>query len=132
MAHTDSLAQFLTVLRNASHAKHESMTTKSSKLIACVAEILKTERFIKDFRVIEEEGKQTIRVHLRYLKGGKPAIESIARVSKPGLRRYSPVDKLPRIKSGLGIAIISTSRGVMTDSEARKSNIGGEILCKVC
>jgi len=131
MAVTDPIANFLTVVRNASQAKHESVTSRTSNTIVRIAEILKEERFIKNYRVIEEDGKQFLRLSLRYLKGGRPAIRSLARVSKPGLRHYVDADSIPQVLRGFGIAILSTSKGVMTDRAARKSRLGGEILCKV-
>jgi small subunit ribosomal protein S8 len=131
MAITDPIANFLTVVRNASQAKHEYVTAPASKVTQKIARILKEEQFIRDFRVMEEEGKSSLRLSLRYLRSGKPAIRSLVRISKPGLRCYVDADSIPRVLRGLGVAIVSTSQGIMTDKMARKSRLGGEVLCKV-
>ena len=128
---TDPIANFLTVVRNASQAKHENVTAPASNVTLQIAEILKEERFIRDFRVLEEEGRRSVRLSLRYLKNGRPAIKSLVRVSKPGLRRYVGADSIPRVLRGLGVAIVSTSKGIMTDKTARQSRLGGEVLCQV-
>ena|SRR5258706_9318995 len=131
MSVTDPIANFLTVVRNAARAKHEHVTSPSSNTIVRIAEILKEERFIHDFRVIDEKGKKTVRLSLRYLSGDRPAIRSLVRVSKPGLRNYVDADSIPQVLRGLGVAILSTSQGLLTDRAARKNRIGGEVLCKV-
>jgi small subunit ribosomal protein S8 len=131
MSMTDPIANFLTRVRNAYHAKHTEVTTPSSRLILRVAEILKEERYIGDFRQIEEEGRTSLRIRLRYFKNGRPAIRMIQRVSRPGLRRYAGAQNLPKVRSGLGTAILSTSQGVMTQKDAWKNRVGGEVLCRV-
>ncbi|MFZ5802308.1 MAG: 30S ribosomal protein S8 [Candidatus Omnitrophota bacterium] len=128
---TDFIADFLTVIRNASHAHKDKVTVRGSKMVLRIAEILKEEGFVTQVKDFTEEKKNFIRLHLKYLKNGRPAIQGLRRVSKPGLRVYRGFEDLPRVQGGLGIAIISTSRGVMTDRKARKEKIGGEILCKV-
>ncbi len=131
MSLTDPIANYLTVIRNGVRAKHEKVTTPASNLTIRISEILKKEKFINDFRVIEDGAKRFIRIHLRYLKNGKPAICSIQRVSRPGLRKYVDSGSVPKVLKGLGIAIISTSDGILTDKVARESHVGGEVLCKV-
>ncbi len=128
---SDFVGDFLTVIRNASGAGKEKITVPSSNLTLKIAEVLKRERFIDTHKLIEEDGKRFLRIHLRYGHGRVPAIRSILRISKPGLRRYLGCEEVPKVLGGLGIAILSTSRGLMTDKEARQQKIGGEILCKV-
>lgn len=127
---SDFIADFLTVIRNASQAKHEKVTISTSNLTAKIAEILKREGFIDNYRMIEEGNKRYIRLHLRYI-GKDPAIRSIQRLSKPGRRMYAGYKDLPRVQGGLGIAIISTSRGLVTDKDARRDKLGGELICTV-
>ncbi len=103
----------------------------SSKMILRIAEIFKQEGFIENFKTIEEGSKKSIRIHLKYLKPKKPAIQSVIRISKPGLRRYVNCEEIPRVLGGLGVAIVSTSKGIMTDRQARAAKVGGELLCKV-
>ena len=132
MAHTDPVAMFLTSVRNALRARKEKVNAHASNLNMQLAEILKAEKFIRDFKMMEDDdGKRSIRIHLKYLKNGKPAIRSIRRVSKPGLRRYTSADSIPKVLNGLGVAILSTSEGVLTDKTARENHVGGEILCTV-
>ena len=127
---TDTIADFLTRIRNASAAKHKTMSVPSSKLKIAIAEILKDQGFIADFENDSEGPQGTLHVKLRYYYG-QPVIREIRRVSKPGRRVYAAVDKLPRVRNGLGVAIISTPRGVMTDKQARRENVGGEVLCTI-
>lgn len=127
---TDTIADFLARIRNAGAAKHKTVDIPGSKLKLAVAEILKEQGFISDVAVITEGPQTTLRVTLRYYRR-EPVIRKMIRVSKPGRRIYAPADKLPRVKNGLGIAIISTSRGVLTDKSARKLNVGGEVLCTI-
>jgi small subunit ribosomal protein S8 len=127
---TDTIADFLARIRNAGGAKHKTVDIPGSKLKLAVAEILKEQGFISDVQVISEGPQTTLRVTLRYYRR-EPVIKKMIRVSKPGRRIYAPADKLPRVKNGLGIAIISTSRGVLTDKSARKLNVGGEVLCTI-
>ncbi|MSR77025.1 MAG: 30S ribosomal protein S8 [Candidatus Omnitrophica bacterium] len=128
---TDFVADFLTVLRNASSAKKDKVTVPTSKMTTRIADILKEEGFVTSVKPFNEGNKNFVRIHLKYIRGKSPAIRGIKRVSKPGLRTYKGSEELPRVQGGLGIAIISTSRGVVTDKEARKLNVGGELLCKV-
>lgn len=129
---TDTIGDFLTRIRNAQRAQHRYVDAPSSKLKEAIARILKEQGYIADYEVLRPEGapQATLRVHLKYYQG-KPVIREIKRISKPGRRLYASVDKLPRVRSGLGIAIISTSKGVMTDKEARRQRVGGEIICTV-
>lgn len=127
---TDTIADFLTRIRNASAAKHKTLSVPSSKLKIAIAEILKDQGFIADYENNSEGPQGTLHVKLRYYYG-QPVIREIRRVSKPGRRVYVGVDNLPRVRNGLGVAIISTPRGVMTDKQARQQNVGGEILCTI-
>ena len=131
MSLVDPIANFLTVIRNASRVNHKTVNTPASNTTIHITEILKKEKFIKEFRVVEEENKRFLRIHLRYFRDGRSAIRGLDRVSKPGLRRYVDADNVPRVLNGLGIAILSTSQGVMSDRSARKNRVGGEVLCKV-
>ena len=128
---TDPIADFLTRVRNASRATKAKVTVPGSKLTLRIAEILKQEGYIENYKWLEEGVKKSIRVHLKYETGKKPVIQSIVRMSKPGLRRYVDRTEIPRVLGGLGTAILSTSKGIMTDREARKTGIGGELLCEV-
>ncbi len=130
---TDPIADLLTRIRNANMAGHKVVDTPASDLKKEVARILFEKGYILSYKVIDSENKQGIlKIALKYnSKTKKPAIRVLKRVSRPGLRHYSGVDDLPRVLNGLGIAIISTSKGLMTDKEAKKENIGGEILCYV-
>ena len=125
---TDTIADLLTRIRNANSAKHDTVQIPASNMKKAICQILLDEGYIKSFSV-EEDGKQgIITVTLKYLEGKQPVIQGLRRVSKPGLRIYSSVEDMPKVMKGLGIAIISTSKGVMTDREARKQNVGGEVL----
>ena len=125
---TDPIADMLTRIRNASSAKHESVDIPASNMKKAIAEILLEEGYIKSFQTVEDGGQGTIRIALKYLPEGGGAIAGMRRVSKPGLRVYASAEELPEVLRGLGIAIISTSKGVMTDKEARKLHVGGEVL----
>jgi small subunit ribosomal protein S8 len=128
---TDPIADMLTRIRNACGSKHRRVDMPSSKLKVEIARILKEHNFIQDFRVLDgETGPRVLRVILRYA-GGQPVIRELRRVSTPGLRRYVAVSEIPRVRNGLGMAILSTSRGVMSDADARKSHTGGELLALV-
>ena len=129
MSMQDPLADMLTRIRNAQMAEHASVEVPSSKVKAAVAKVLKEEGFIVDFRV-EGEIQQSLIIDLKYYEG-KPVIENLKRVSRPGLRTYSGKEELPKVNGGLGIAIVSTNKGVMTDRAARAAGVGGEILCTV-
>ncbi len=125
---TDTIADLLTRIRNANSAKHDTVQIPASNMKKSICQILLDEGYIKDFSV-EEDGKQgIITVTLKYGEGKTPVIQGLRRVSKPGLRIYSNVEDMPKVMKGLGIAIISTSKGVMTDRQARKENVGGEVL----
>lgn len=127
---TDPIGDMLTRIRNAGRARHEKTVIPASKLKRAIVQVLKDEGYIKDF-VVHEDGKQgEITVFLKY-ENGENVIRSIKRVSRPGLRRYVPKDEIPRVLNGLGIAILSTSKGVLVDREARKAGVGGELLCTV-
>lgn len=130
MSVTDPIADFLTRVRNASKAKKVRVEIPSSGLKKQLAEILKTESYINDFAMVEDNKQNVIRVHLKYTQG-KPAISGLRRISKPGLRIYKGKDELPRVLNGLGTAVISTSKGLLTDKEARKQSIGGEVICYI-
>lgn len=127
---TDPIADMLTRIRNANTAKHETVDIPASNMKKAIAEILNNEGYIKGYQIIEDGKQDVIRVTLKYT-GKEKVISGIKRVSKPGLRMYAPADELPRVLKGLGIAIISTSKGIMTDKEARKQHIGGEVLAFV-
>ncbi|MBI1957988.1 MAG: 30S ribosomal protein S8 [Candidatus Rokubacteria bacterium] len=128
---TDPIADLLTRIRNASGAEHEKVDIPASKLKVRVTEILKAEGFIKNFRLIEEPKPGTVRVYLKYGVGNEKVISGLVRVSRPGRRVYVGKDKIPSILGGMGVAILSTSRGVMTDREVRKLGLGGEVLAYV-
>jgi small subunit ribosomal protein S8 len=129
--HSDPIADFLTRIRNASRAEHEKVDIPSSKLKLRLAEILKDEGFIKNFRVIEDNKQGTLRVYLKYGAGSEKIISGIVRVSRPGRRVYVTKDRIPSILGGMGVAILSTSAGVMTDRQVRKQHLGGEVLAYV-
>lgn len=128
---TDPIADMLTRLRNASAVKHESVDVPASKMKKAIAQILLDEGYIKSFQVVEDGGQGVIKINLKYTANGEKAITGIRRVSKPGLRVYAPADELPQVLRGLGVAVISTSRGVMTDKQARAEHVGGEVLAFV-
>jgi small subunit ribosomal protein S8 len=131
MSFTDPIADMLTRIRNGSSARHEKVVVPASRLKMRIAEVLKDEGYIQDF-VRHDDGVQgSITILLKYTPEREPAISEIKRVSKPGLRRYVPTTEIPRILNGLGIAILSTSKGVMVDREARKQKVGGELICTV-
>jgi small subunit ribosomal protein S8 len=131
MSMTDPIADMLTRIRNASSVKHSRVDVPASRLKREVARVLAESRFIDNFAFIEDSKQGILRLYLRYDKNENSIIRGIARVSKPGLRQYSGKAGIPRVLRGLGIAIISTSKGVMTDKQARMSGVGGEILCSV-
>jgi small subunit ribosomal protein S8 len=129
--YSDPIADFLTRIRNASRAEHEKVDIPSSKLKLRMAEILKDEGFIKNFRVIEDNKQGTLRVYLKYGTGNEKIISGIVRVPRPGRRIYVTKDRIPTILGGMGVAILSTSAGVMTDRQVRKQHLGGEVLAYV-
>ena len=128
---TDPIADMLTRIRNANSSKHESVNVPASKLKIEIARILNEEGYINGYEVIDDGLQGVIKITLKYAANKQKVITGLKRVSKPGLRVYAGKDELPRVLRGLGIAIISTSKGIMTDKEARKANVGGEILCQV-
>lgn len=127
---TDTISDFLTRIRNAGAAKHKTVEIPCSKIKLGIANILKEEGYISDFEKIDDGVQGSIKVTIRYYKRNN-AIKKIIRISKPGRRVYASADKLPRVNNGLGIAIISTSKGVLTDKQAKKFNVGGEVLCTI-
>ena len=128
---TDPIADMLTRIRNASLVSHETVSMPSSKLKVELAKVLKSEGFIADYEVKADGKFNTLVITLKYDLNKKPVITKLERVSKPGLRNYSKAKNLPQVLGGMGIAIISTSKGLLTDRKARKENVGGEILCYV-
>lgn len=132
MSMSDPIADMLTRIRNAGRARHKRVDIPASKLKLEIARILLKERFIANYKFIGEGSPQgSIRVYLKYTPDEEPVIAGIERVSKPGLRRYCGSDEVPRVLGGMGLSILSTSRGIMTGREAKKTGVGGEILCKV-
>ena len=132
MSMTDPIADMLTRIRNACGSKHRRVDMPLSKMKTEIARILKENNYIQDYRVVEtEEGRQLLRVILKYAAGGQPVIRELRRVSTPGLRKYVGVTEIPRVRNGLGMAILSTSRGLMSDAQARRSRTGGELLALV-
>ena len=130
MSLSDPIGDMIARVKNAQARKHKKVELPSSKLKSKIADILKNEGFIKDFKVSTEEKKNILSLELKY-HSGNPVISNFERVSKPGRRIFSSADSLPKINNGLGIAILSTPKGVMTDIDARKQKVGGEIVCKV-
>ncbi len=128
---SDVIADMLTRIRNANDAKHESVDIPASNLKKSIAQILLEEGYIKNFQIVEDGKQGIIRVALKYAPGKQKVIHGLRRVSKPGLRIYSNCEDMPKVMNGLGIAIVSTSKGVMTDKKARQANVGGEILAFV-
>ena len=128
---TDPVADMLTRIRNANTAKHEKVDVPASNLKKSIAQILLDEGYIKSYEIVEDGTQGIIRIQLKYLAGQEKVISGLRRVSKPGLRVYAGADELPKVLKGLGIAIISTSKGVMTDKAARANHVGGEVLAFV-
>ncbi|KRN51362.1 30S ribosomal protein S8 [Pediococcus damnosus] len=128
---TDPIADFLTRIRNANMVRHESLEVPASKIKRDIAEILKNEGFIKNIEYVDDDKQGIIRVFLKYGKNKERVITGLKRISKPGLRSYVKADDVPKVLNGLGIAIISTSEGVITDKEARAKKVGGEVLAYV-
>jgi small subunit ribosomal protein S8 len=128
---TDPISDLLARIRNGALARHDRVEMPHSKLKRAVAEVLKSEGFVDDVRESDGEGKKTLTVVLRYGRGKDSAIDGIRRVSAPGRRVYVRFDRIPRVRSGMGISILSTSRGVMTDRQAVEQKVGGELLCEV-
>ena len=133
MTMTDPIADMLTRVRNANTAKHDDVSMPSSKLKEALAELLKSEGYIQDFKTAERADKpgKILSIDMKYSPDRERTITGIKRVSKPGLRVYKKSDEIPRVLGGLGVAVLSTSQGLMTDREARRRNVGGEVLCYV-
>ena len=131
MVMTDPIADFLTRIRNANMVMHEKVEIPASKTKIALAEILKNEGFIKDYEQVEDGKQGIIRVYLKYGPNREKVISGLKRISKPGLKVYYKKDEIPKVLGGLGIAIISTSKGIVTDKEARKLGLGGEVICYV-
>lgn len=130
MSMSDPIGDMLTRIRNAQMASKATVAMPSSKVKVAIVKVLKDEGYVEDFAVRENDGKPTLEIGLKYY-AGRPVIERIDRVSKPGLRIYKGAEDIPRVMNGLGVAIVSTPKGVMTDRRARASNTGGEVLCIV-
>ena len=128
---SDPIADMLTRVRNALMARHPKVDVPSSKIKAEIARILKEEGYILNFKNVEDGAKKSIRLYLKYSTGNVPVITRLVRVSRPGCRSYVGSEEVPRVLGGLGVSILTTSRGVMTGADARKSGVGGEILCQV-
>jgi small subunit ribosomal protein S8 len=131
MALTDPIADMLTIIRNASSTKKETVEVKGSVLSETIVGILKREGFIGNYKPMKDDKQGILRIYLKYLKNGTPALLGIKRISRPGLRIYKKADELPKVYGGLGVALISTSKGVLTDNEAREKKVGGEVICYV-
>jgi small subunit ribosomal protein S8 len=131
MSMTDPVADLLTRIRNAHLAKHDRLDLPASKLKAEICRVMKEAGFVDDFRVIDGAPQNTLRVYLRYSDEGQPAIQHVHRVSKPGRRVYRKAEALKPVRNGLGVGIVSTSQGVLTDAEARERRVGGEVLCEI-
>jgi small subunit ribosomal protein S8 len=128
---TDPVADLLTRIRNAHLAKHDRLDVPASKLKAEICRVMKESGFVEDFRVIDNPPQNTLRVYLRYSDEGQPAIQHVHRVSKPGRRVYRKAEAMKPVRNGLGVGIVSTSQGVLTDAEARQRQVGGEVLCEI-
>lgn len=125
---TDTVADLLTRIRNANSAKHETVDIPASNMKKAIAQILLDEGYIKGFQVVEDGKQGIIHITLKYGENKTPVITGLRRVSKPGLRIYTNVEEMPKVLKGLGIAVLSTNKGIMTDKQARKENVGGEVL----
>ncbi len=131
MAVTDPVADMLTRIRNANMARHEHVLIPASKLKLEIAKILKAQGYIQKYDLVDDKRQGQLRLHLRYGPQGQPVITGLRRISRPGMRVYVDAERIPRVMGGLGIAVLSTSRGVFTDREARRRRVGGEILCYI-
>ena len=132
MSLSDPIADLLTRIRNALRARHKTLNLPASRAREGVCRVLKEEGYIEDFKRIEDDKQGILRVYLKYGPLGEQVITEITRISKPGRRRYSSVGELPRVLNGLGISIVSTSRGILSDRQCRHQRVGGEVLCTVC
>lgn len=131
MSVTDLIADQLTVIRNALRAGKKTVIIKKSGILEKIVEIIKKEGFIEDYRVIDDNKQGQIKIYLKYLDDGTPVMENLKRVSTPGLRQYMPAKKVKNVMGGVGVAIYSTSKGLLTDTEAEEQGIGGELVCQV-
>lgn len=131
MVMTDPIADMLTRIRNANSVYHDKVEMPASKIKQAIAKVLKEEGFIKDFEYVEDDKQGVIRVNLKYGPNREKVITGVKRISKPGLRVYAKNDEIPRVLRGLGIAILSTPKGIMADKQARKEGVGGEVICYV-
>jgi small subunit ribosomal protein S8 len=131
MAITDPISDMLTRINNAQHASHETVDIPASRLLENILQIFNREGYIKSFEVIPNANQNNLRVHLKYLNGKKPIISGMKRISKPSRRMYVKKDRIPVVNNGLGMAIITTSKGILTGKEAKKENLGGELLCTI-
>jgi small subunit ribosomal protein S8 len=131
MSLSDPIADMLTRIRNAVRIQSKSVNIKASKICEGIAAVLKEEGYVEDYDRIDDGKQGILRLTLKYDAEGRPVIEQLSRTSKPGRRMYSGVDELPHVQAGMGIAIVSTSKGVMSDKNCRKANVGGEVLCVV-
>ena len=131
MTMTDPIADFLTCIRNAVQANKDRCDAPASRLKLELSKILQEQGFIRTFKVLQEGSQGTLRLYLRYSGEGEPAIQGLELVSRPGRRVYRGVEELPKVRGGIGIAVISTSRGLMTDAKAREERVGGEVMCRV-
>lgn len=131
MTMTDPIADFLTCIRNAVQANKDRCDAPASRLKLELAKILQDQGFIRSFKVLQEGPQGTLRLYLRYSGEGEPAIQGLERVSRPGRRVYRGVEELPKVRGGIGVAVISTSKGLMTDTKAREERVGGEVMCRV-
>ena len=127
----DPIADMLTRIRNAQIAKHDSVTVPASNMLKSIAKIMLDEGFVKSVDFIDEAPQGSIKIALKYTQNKKPIISGLKRISKPGLRIYAKTEEIPKVLGGLGIAVISTSKGVMTDKQARSNSVGGEVLCYI-
>jgi small subunit ribosomal protein S8 len=131
MAMTDPIADLLTRIRNAIQARKEEVDIPASRIKAAIAKILKDEGFIKNYKVLKNNRQGIIRITLKRAEGDENAIIGLKRISKPGLRVYVGADEIPKVRNGLGVAVLSTSKGLLTDRQSRKEHVGGEVLCAI-
>jgi len=131
MSVTDLIADQLTVIRNAIAVRKKTVIIKRSRVLEGIMEIIKKEGFIENYKVMEDKKQGMIKVYLKYLDDGTPVMEALQRISKPGLREYVPAKKVKSVMGGVGVAIISTNKGLLTDKEARELGVGGEMICQI-
>lgn len=131
MSITDPISDALVMIKNASNARKEKVDIKSSNIMKSILEVLKKEGFIRDYRFVDDKKQGLLRIYLKFTKKDEPVIRDIKRISKPGLRIYVHSDNLPKVLGGLGLAILSTSKGIMTDKQAQEEGVGGEVVCHI-